>query len=86
MMIMACYEFGLWAFELIMYVVLGVGTSVWREPGPSVFSLKMKVVDLATTLVTTWQTIWCHDPGGHILNFHHCENLESEIYLDIRWR
>lgn len=53
MMIMACYDFGLWAFELIMHVVLGVGTSVWRQPGPSVFSLKMEAVDLATTLVTT---------------------------------
>lgn len=39
MMIMPCYKFGLWASELIMHVVLWVGTSVWKEPGPSVFSL-----------------------------------------------
>jgi len=86
MMIMPCYEFGLQASELIIHVVLKVGTSVWREPGPSVFSLKIEVVDLTTMLVTTCQTIWCHGPGGHILNFHHCENLEFEICLDSRWR
>lgn len=86
MMIMPCYGFGLWASELIMHVDLWVGASVWREPGPSVFSLKMEVVDLTMTLVTTCRTIWWHDPGSHVLNFHHCENLESEIYLDMRWR
>jgi len=86
MMIMPYYVFGLWASELIMHVDLWVGTSIWRDPGPSVFSLKMKVVDLTMTLITTCQTVWCHDPGGHILNFHHFENLESEIYLDMKWR
>jgi hypothetical protein len=30
------------------------------------------------TMITTYMTVWCHNPEDNNLSFHHCENLKSQ--------
>jgi hypothetical protein len=76
-MIMPSYQFGLWAWVSDACSRVGGYQCLQGNLVPPCFALKVEVVELSKMLVTTCQTIRCHDPGGQILNFHHCENLRS---------